>query len=152
MVGKDRLRIVVRCRPKSSESSKADCTSSSSFKKSGFYSLAPHKQKKGELSQSIEATSDKLVIARDNNERNPERRERRFRFDHVFDGAAQQDIYEECGRDVVENVLEGFNSTVIAVGQTGSGKSFTMQGALNDSIEYGEREESRGLIQRIGRI
>lgn len=40
----------------------------------------------------------------------------------------QLDLYEETFRDLVESVLDGFNGTVFAYGQTGTGKTFTMQG------------------------
>ena len=42
----------------------------------------------------------------------------------------QRDLYEETFRDLVENVLSGFNGTIFAYGQTGTGKTFTMQGKL----------------------
>ena len=41
---------------------------------------------------------------------------------------------------MVENVLEGFNGTVFAYGQTGCGKSYTMQGPSNAG------PEGRGVI------
>jgi len=37
-------------------------------------------------------------------------------------------LYDETFRDLVENVLQGFNGTIFAYGQTGTGKTFTMQG------------------------
>ena len=40
----------------------------------------------------------------------------------------QIDLYEETFRDLVDSVLDGFNGTVFAYGQTGTGKTFTMQG------------------------
>ena len=46
----------------------------------------------------------------------------------IFFSSKQTDLYEETFRDLVESVLEGFNGTVFAYGQTGTGKTFTMQG------------------------
>jgi kinesin family protein 5 len=44
---------------------------------------------------------------------------------------------------VLNNILDGFNGTILAYGQTSSGKTHTMQGAdLND-------KEMKGLIPRI---
>lgn len=40
----------------------------------------------------------------------------------------QRDLYDETFRDLVDNVLQGFNGTIFAYGQTGTGKTFTMQG------------------------
>ncbi|KAF0293894.1 Kinesin-like protein KIF3A [Amphibalanus amphitrite] len=38
------------------------------------------------------------------------------------------DIYNQVARPIVENVLEGYNGTIFAYGQTGTGKTFTMEG------------------------
>lgn len=40
----------------------------------------------------------------------------------------QQDLYDETVHDLVDSVLQGFNGTIFAYGQTGTGKTFTMQG------------------------
>lgn len=40
--------------------------------------------------------------------------------------ASQCDVYEAGVRDVVEDVMEGFNGTVMAYGQTGAGKTYTL--------------------------
>ncbi len=62
-----------------------------------------------------------------------------FTYDNVFDENTQQKIfYEECCFNLVENVLEGFNCTIFAYGQTGCGKSWTMQG--------GNTPDLRGVI------
>ena len=53
-----------------------------------------------------------------------------FKFDYVrCEGALQREIFETIGKDVVEKFLEGFHGCVIAYGQTGAGKTFTMQGS-----------------------
>ncbi|KAL5007549.1 hypothetical protein ScPMuIL_016355 [Solemya velum] len=63
-----------------------------------------------------------------------------FTFDSVYDwNSKQKDLYEETFRDLVQSVLEGFNGTIFAYGQTGTGKTFTMQGVKNDA-------EMRGVI------
>ena len=46
----------------------------------------------------------------------------------AFFSSRQRDLYEETFRDLVDNVLQGFNGTIFAYGQTGTGKTFTMQG------------------------
>jgi len=51
----------------------------------------------------------------------------------TFDGSYGVDsdtvnIYEDAAYNLVEGVIEGYNGTVFAYGQTGCGKSFTMQG------------------------
>lgn len=58
-----------------------------------------------------------------------------FSFDHVFPTqATQADLYNAVARPIVQNVLEGYNGTIFAYGQTGTGKTFTMEG-LNDVPE-----------------
>ena len=45
----------------------------------------------------------------------------------AFDWAVRQvDIYNSCASNIIENVLEGYNGTIFAYGQTCSGKTFTM--------------------------
>ena len=45
-----------------------------------------------------------------------------FRMAHIFDETATQaDIFDGIGKNVVNNVLNGFNGTIFAYGQTGSG-------------------------------
>lgn len=48
---------------------------------------------------------------------------KRFTFDAVFSSeSSQRRIYDVCAAPVVQSVLEGFNGTVFAYGQTGAGK------------------------------
>lgn len=52
-----------------------------------------------------------------------------FTFDVVFDtDSRQMDVYNETARPIVDQVLLGYNGTILAYGQTGTGKTFTMQG------------------------
>eukprot|EP01035_Chromulina_nebulosa_P003106 gene3106-4242_t len=64
-----------------------------------------------------------------------------FTFDAAYDEHTQQKIfYEESCFSIIECALEGFNSTIFAYGQTGCGKSFTMQGPSNAG------DEMKGVI------
>lgn len=50
-------------------------------------------------------------------------------FMQVFGPTAQQkDLYEQAVIPIVNEVLEGFNCTIFAYGQTGTGKTYTMEG------------------------
>lgn len=52
-----------------------------------------------------------------------------FSFDAVFDtDSTQVDIYNETARPIVDKVLHGYNGTIFAYGQTGTGKTYTMAG------------------------
>ena len=56
-----------------------------------------------------------------------------FAFDAVYaPNSRQQTIYDETAFPLVENVLEGYNGTIFAYGQTGCGKTFTMTGKAHD--------------------
>ncbi|KAJ7975028.1 Kinesin-like protein [Quillaja saponaria] len=50
-----------------------------------------------------------------------------YRFDEVFtETASQKRVYEVVAKPVVESVLNGYNGTVMAYGQTGTGKTYTV--------------------------
>lgn len=50
-------------------------------------------------------------------------KQRDFLFDYVFDASTSQDsVYDRIARPVVQDVLNGFNGTIFAYGQTGTGK------------------------------
>ena len=57
-------------------------------------------------------------------------------------GATQQAVYDATAAPLVAAVLRGFNATVFAYGQTGCGKTHTMEGAPAPP-------EARGLIPRV---
>jgi Tfp pilus assembly pilus retraction ATPase PilT len=57
-------------------------------------------------------------------------------FDHVFDSnSTQKEVYDLAAKPIIDSVLEGFNGTIFAYGQTSSGKTHTMQGPSIDNIE-----------------
>jgi kinesin family member 5 len=65
-----------------------------------------------------------------------------FKFDYVFSPAASQEsVYQIAAKPIVEAVMQGFNGTVFAYGQTSSGKTFTMSGL--------EDQENQGIIPRM---
>eukprot|EP00835_Amoeboradix_gromovi_P000104 NODE_4_length_55019_cov_0.425091.p6 type:complete len:596 gc:universal NODE_4_length_55019_cov_0.425091:52074-53861(+) len=53
---------------------------------------------------------------------------RNFVYDSVFSSQSTQLQVYSSARPVVMSVLDGYNGTVFAYGQTGTGKSFTMEG------------------------
>jgi kinesin family protein 11 len=56
---------------------------------------------------------------------------RTYTFDGAFGPqATQQDVYSQVLEPIVEDTLLGFNCTVFAYGQTGTGKTFTMEGGI----------------------
>lgn len=67
----------------------------------------------------------------------------KFSFDRIFDPTCtQQEVYDFAAKPIIESVLEGFNGTIFAYGQTSSGKTHTMQGILDNP-------EKEGIIPRM---
>jgi DNA replication protein DnaC len=61
-----------------------------------------------------------------------------FTFDHAYDDTSTQlQIYNECVKNIIQNVMEGYNGTIFAYGQTGTGKTHTMSGDADDFHEKG---------------
>uniref|UniRef100_A0A8C1UEU1 Kinesin-like protein n=1 Tax=Cyprinus carpio TaxID=7962 RepID=A0A8C1UEU1_CYPCA len=49
-------------------------------------------------------------------------------FDHVFPtNTTQEQVYNTCAKQIVKDVLGGYNGTIFAYGQTSSGKTHTME-------------------------
>ena len=49
-------------------------------------------------------------------------------FDRVFKpDSTQEQIYSATAKEIVEDVLSGYNGTIFAYGQTSSGKTHTME-------------------------
>ncbi|XP_034905742.1 kinesin-like protein KIN-UB isoform X1 [Populus alba] len=66
-----------------------------------------------------------------------------YEFDDVLtEFASQKRVYEAVAKPVVESVLDGYNGTVMAYGQTGTGKTFTL-GHLGE-----DDTSSRGIMVR----
>eukprot|EP00066_Takifugu_rubripes_P011446 XP_011600712.1 PREDICTED: kinesin heavy chain isoform 5A-like [Takifugu rubripes] len=61
-----------------------------------------------------------------------------FSFDHVFPtNTTQEQVYNTCAKQIVKDVLYGYNGTIFAYGQTSSGKTHTMEGKLHDPHQMG---------------
>ncbi|XP_057271584.1 kinesin heavy chain [Pezoporus wallicus] len=64
-------------------------------------------------------------------------------FDRVLPpNTTQEQVYNACAKQIVKDVLEGYNGTIFAYGQTSSGKTHTMEGKLHDP-------QLMGIIPRI---
>eukprot|EP00644_Phytophthora_capsici_P003763 jgi/Phyca11/83651/gw1.15.808.1 len=70
-----------------------------------------------------------------------------FKFHQVLHNAGQDRVYEAIARDIVHGaVVDGVNGIILAYGQTGAGKSFTM---IGDTRNY----QHRGIAPRaIGQL
>ncbi|XP_043978864.1 kinesin heavy chain isoform X3 [Gambusia affinis] len=64
-------------------------------------------------------------------------------YDQVFPtNITQEQVYNACAKQIVRDVLGGYNGTIFAYGQTSSGKTHTMEGKLHDP-------QAMGIIPRI---
>ena len=74
---------------------------------------------------------------------------RSFQFDAFFDEkTTQETVYEKVARPIIDGVLDGYNGTLFAYGQTGTGKTYTMMG--NEEAEGSSplADDDRGIIPR----
>ncbi|KAH8974630.1 hypothetical protein BDL97_01G111800 [Sphagnum fallax] len=69
-----------------------------------------------------------------------------FQFDAVMPATALQvDVYNTAAQPVVLDVLNGYNGTIMAYGQTGAGKTYTLSDKLST---WGEITAVEGIIPR----
>ncbi|XP_054804383.1 kinesin-like protein KIN-1 isoform X1 [Prosopis cineraria] len=69
-----------------------------------------------------------------------------FSFDRVFyEKSEQADVYEFLALPIVRDAVNAINGTVITYGQTGAGKTYSMEGP--GILELDERK--KGLLQRV---
>lgn len=74
-----------------------------------------------------------------------------FAFDHVYpQQSTQQEIYQEAVSPMVEEVIAGYNVTIMAYGQTGSGKTFTMGTTGTEDEEENEEPHHRANPDEVG--
>nr|CCC47259.1 putative kinesin [Trypanosoma vivax Y486] len=76
----------------------------------------------------------------------------------AMDGSApvtQSGVYELVGRPLLTHTLEGFNSTLLVYGPTGSGKTYTLMGEVNagppGDSEGSLNDSEEGIIPRFCR-
>ncbi|CAF4180559.1 unnamed protein product, partial [Rotaria magnacalcarata] len=64
-------------------------------------------------------------------------------FDKVFrPDSTQEKVYNEAAKEIVKDVLSGYNGTIFAYGQTSSGKTHTMEGIMGS-------DGQQGIVPRI---
>ena len=112
------VQVVVRCRPMNTKEKESGCTQ--------VVQVFPHS---GEI---------EVLCCNENVMNNQVDQRKIFTFDAVYDHKAkQQDLYDEAVRPLVVSVLQGFNATIFAYGQTGTGKTFTMEGVKKNPVLKG---------------
>ncbi|KAL7618006.1 hypothetical protein Lser_V15G02141 [Lactuca serriola] len=123
--GEVNIQVLLRCRPLSEEEQKCNVPK--------VITCNEHKREVAILQNVANKQVDKL-----------------FTFDKVFGPKAQQrSIYDQAIFPIVNEVLEGFNCTVFAYGQTGTGKTYTMEGGMRN--KGGDLPAEAGVIPRAVR-
>ncbi|XP_061204985.1 kinesin-like protein KIF11 [Neopsephotus bourkii] len=120
------IQVVVRCRP-----------FNASERKAGSYPVIDCDQARKEVSVRTGGVTDKTS-------------RKTYTFDMVFGAQAKQiDVYRSVLCPILDEVIMGYNCTVFAYGQTGTGKTFTMEGERSSNEEYTwEEDPLAGIIPR----
>lgn len=111
------VQVAVRCRPVNAEE-----------RKSGQPSVVTCDSENKNIKISYGPTGKKQI--------------KNFTFDKVFGMySRQEEVFDSMVRPIVEECLEGFNCTIFAYGQTGTGKTHTMEGNIHS-------DEDAGIVPR----
>uniref|UniRef100_A0A182LSI0 Kinesin-like protein n=1 Tax=Anopheles culicifacies TaxID=139723 RepID=A0A182LSI0_9DIPT len=119
----ENVKVVVRCRPMNKREQQSKC-------------------------KNVIQIDNALVNLDNPNDTNAPQKS--FQFDNAYGYAATtENIYSDICYSLVESVLEGYNATIFAYGQTGCGKSHTMQGTTyNLSAADPNNANNIGIIPR----
>lgn len=76
-----------------------------------------------------------------------------YTVDQVYGPQADQElVFEKVARPLFIDFVEGYNVTILAYGQTGTGKTYTMCGDCNYDVEEGTIEAAVSLGEMMGII
>ncbi|KAG6451340.1 hypothetical protein O3G_MSEX007091 [Manduca sexta] len=113
-----------------------------------FVRLRPLNQRERDLKSLgvVEVHHNKEVVVRFTQQTNLTKK---FTFDRAFaPNASQVEIYQEVVSPLIEEVLAGYNCTVFAYGQTGTGKTHTMVGENTGDETTWQKDPLAGIIPR----
>ncbi|XP_011875428.1 PREDICTED: bipolar kinesin KRP-130 [Vollenhovia emeryi] len=103
-------------------------------------------EKVGKFVSVLELPNNKEIVVHEKSQGNYSKK---FTFDKVFGPSSKQvDVYNAVVNPLLEEVLAGYNCTVFAYGQTGTGKTFTMEGVSNDPTLHWQSDTKAGIIPR----
>uniref|UniRef100_A0A4W5PUA3 Kinesin-like protein n=1 Tax=Hucho hucho TaxID=62062 RepID=A0A4W5PUA3_9TELE len=120
------IQVVVRCRP-----------FNNAERKSAAHGVIDTVENRKEINVRTGGIGDKAA-------------RKTYTFDMVFGPAAKQiDVYKSVVCPILDEVIGGYNCTVFAYGQTGTGKTFTMEGERSPNEEFTwEEDPLAGIIPR----
>lgn len=132
-------KLGLECQPETTASAPPDRTANDTGVKV-IIRMRPMKEDENEVTQIVQILPPNTVMVVD----------QQFIFDAVANvDSTQKDIFEMVGLPLVENCMEGFNSSIFAYGQTGSGKTYTMWGPTYDLSGDQFPNKDRGLTPRV---
>lgn len=132
-------KLGLECQPETTASAPPDRTANDTGVKV-IIRMRPMKEDENEVTQIVQILPPNTVMVVD----------QQFTFDAVANvDSTQKDIFEIVGLPLVENCMEGFNSSIFAYGQTGSGKTYTMWGPTYDLSGDQFPNKDRGLTPRV---
>ncbi|SPO30239.1 related to KIP1 - kinesin-related protein [Ustilago trichophora] len=92
-------------------------------------------------------SSSSLLASSSNLVQESSTRQKSYHFDQVFGPEADQGmVYQDVVGPILEEVMSGYNCTIFAYGQTGTGKTHTMEGDLTSQM--GTYSSEAGIIPR----
>uniref|UniRef100_A0A8C5KVD1 Kinesin family member 11 n=1 Tax=Jaculus jaculus TaxID=51337 RepID=A0A8C5KVD1_JACJA len=120
------IQVVVRCRPFNLSERKANA-----------HSVVECDHARKEVSVRTAGLADKSS-------------RKTYTFDMVFGASTKQiDVYRSVVCPILDEVIMGYNCTIFAYGQTGTGKTFTMEGERSPNEVYTwEEDPLAGIIPR----
>ena len=99
-------------------------------------------------SREIELNANCIEISKDKKSINLKNYEHSYTYDKIFPAETDQEtIFKEIGLPLLKKFLSGYNSTIFAYGQTGTGKTHTIIGPLESLFD--DKNENFGLIPNI---
>mmetsp|Transcript_18630 Transcript_18630/g.33669 ORF Transcript_18630/g.33669 Transcript_18630/m.33669 type:complete len:1015 (+) Transcript_18630:2-3046(+) len=79
-----------------------------------------------------------------------EGRDHTYSFDAILrSDQSQEELYRHAAEKIITNFLEGFNATIFAYGQSGSGKTFSMLGPEEVTEVFVNRREVEDSVQQM---
>ena len=118
----ERIKVSVRCRPMNQKE-----------KNEGYQTCVDVDSDRGEVNVQLVNTP-----------------KRTFWYDKAYGmDSTQEQVFQETAMPIVESVVQGYNGTIFAYGQTGTGKTFTMEGDFETDINKGIIPRSFDLMFNI---
>ena len=96
--------------------------------------ISPKNSKKDILEKMIKIENNILYLEDIKAHKN--KNNKVFVFDNIFtESSNNKDVFKESIKEMIDKVLQGYNSTALAYGVTGTGKTYTIFGDLSNGFK-----------------